>query len=117
MSEKGNSLLRAMEPPAHDDFEAARLSTMQQQRTARVALRELAEWVREMLKRHAQDPVAEVTEIDELAEFFGDEDKGAGGARDGDENPRGERKIRERPLPKRKSTHTDQHRQNDVYGE
>lgn len=67
LSDKGNSLLRAMEPPAHDDFEAARLTNPQQERAARVALREIAAWVREMLKRHAQDPVAEVTEIDELA--------------------------------------------------
>src|SRR3546814_19685366 len=100
MSEKGNSLLRAMEPPAHDDFEAARLSTMHQQRPARVALRELAEWVREMLKRHAQDPVAAVTEIDELAEFFGDEDQGAGGGGDGGEDPRGTNTNREDQPPK-----------------
>jgi uncharacterized membrane protein YgcG len=103
VNEKGNAVLRAMEPPAHNDFEAARLSTPKQQRMARVALRELAQWVRDMLKRHAQDPVAEVTEIDELAEFFGDEEDGADkGGREGDENPRGPIKIRARPLPKRK---------------
>lgn len=105
LSDKGNSLLRSMEPPAHDEFEPERLGTAQLQRSGRVALRELAEWVREMLKRHAQDPVAEVSEIDELAEFFGDEEEeNEKGAKDGDENPRGSLKIRARPLPKKKLT-------------
>ncbi len=58
-----------------------------------------------MLKRHAQDPVAEVSEIDELAEFFGDEEEeNEKGVKDGDENPRGSLKIRARPLPKKKLT-------------
>jgi hypothetical protein len=53
--------------------------------------------------------VAEVTEIDELAEFFGDEDEsGDKGTRDGDENPRGALKIRARPLPKKKTSATDE---------
>jgi hypothetical protein len=105
LSDKGNELLRAMEPPAHDQFEPERLGTSQLQRSGRVALREVAEWVREMLKRHAQDPVAEVSEIDELAEFFGDDESAKPtGAKDGDENPRGPLKIRARPLPKKKST-------------
>jgi hypothetical protein len=105
LSDKGNALLRAMEPPAHDDFHPARLLTPDQQRVARIALREVADWVREMLRRHAQDPVAEVTEIDELAEFFGDdEDDAPGGSRQGEENPRGTIKIRARPLPPKKSS-------------
>ena len=107
LSEKGNSLLRDMEPPAHDNFEPARLATPPQQRVGRIALREVAVWVREMLQRHAQDPVAEVTEIDELAEFFGDDEtNGDKGSRDGDENPRGALKIRARPLPKKKASTT-----------
>jgi hypothetical protein len=107
VSAKGNSLLRSMEPPAHDNFEADRLSTPPQQRAGRIALRELAVWVREMLRKHAQDPVADVSEIDELAEFFGDDsDTGDSGKRDGDENPRGAVKIRARPLPKKKVTTT-----------
>lgn len=94
-----------MEPPPHNDFEPDRLPTTQQQRAGRVALRELAEWVRQMLQRHAQDPIAEVSEIDELAEFFGDDEEGSGPKhKNGDENPRGALKIRARPLPKKKST-------------
>ncbi|RWI04340.1 hypothetical protein [Mesorhizobium sp.] len=110
LSDKGNALLRAMEPPPHNDFEPDRLPTPQQQRAGRVALRELAEWVRQMLQRHAQDPVAEVSEIDELAEFFGDDEEGSGPKdKNGDENPRGALKIRARPLPKKKSTTSDTH--------
>ncbi|MCR5868490.1 hypothetical protein [Aquincola sp. J276] len=109
LSDKGNALLRDMEPPAHDDFQPARLLTADQQRVARIALRELAQWVRDMLKRHAQDPIAEVTELDELAEFFGDDENDGGlGARDGDENPRGALKIRARPLPPRKPKSPDE---------
>lgn len=105
LSDRGNALLRDMEPPAHDDFQPSRLLTIDQQRVARNALREVADWVREMLRRHAQDPVAEVTEIDELAEFFGDDEStGDSGSRDGDENPRGDIKIRARPLPSKKPT-------------
>lgn len=100
-SEKGNELLRAMEPPAHNDFETARLLPSQQ-RTAQVALREISKWIREMLQRHAKDPVAEVTEIDELAEFFGDEGESkSGDARNGEINPLGTIKIRARPVRRR----------------
>lgn len=107
LSPKGNAMLRSMEPPAHNDFEPARLAAGPPQKAGRVALKEVAEWVRSMLRRHAQDPVEEVTEIDELAEFFGD-DEGDGGAsgRDGDENPRGAIKIRARPLSKKKTSTT-----------
>lgn len=56
------------------------------------------------------DPVAEVSEIDELAEFFGDDEEGSGPKdKNGDENPRGALKIRARPLPKKKSTTSDTH--------
>lgn len=108
LSEKGNALLRAMEPPAHDDFEPARIADHKVQRAARVALAEIAKWVREMLQRHAQDPVKEVTEIDELAEFFGDEEGAGGGSADSDVNPQGAIKIRARPLPKKKTSAASQ---------
>lgn len=100
LSAKGNELLRSMEPPAHNEFEPDRLGDPKQ---GRAALSELATWVRDMLRRHAQDPVRHVTDIDELAEFFGDGvDAGDSGSREGDENPRGPISIRARPLPKKK---------------
>jgi hypothetical protein len=72
-STAGNKLLKDMEPPRHDNFEPNRLPTRKDQHKGRVALREIAEWVRFMLKRYAQDPVSEVTPVDELKEFFWDE--------------------------------------------
>src|SRR5690625_5042123 len=73
--------MRKMEPPRHDTFEPERLPTEQEQKKARKALKDLSEWVRKMLSRHAKDPVTEETAVDELAEYFADEDElaGAGG--------------------------------------
>jgi hypothetical protein len=97
-STKGNELLRSMEPPRHDDFEPDRLPTERDRRRARLALRELSKWVKDMLKRHAQNPVTEVTSIDELAEYFADEGEGPGTHRNGEEDPSGRLIIRARPL-------------------
>ena len=95
-AEKGLSLLRAMEPPRHDDFEVERLSP-ERKRAGRIALAEIATWVRQMLDRHAKDPVSEVTTLDELADYFGDEDEGGSG-RKRDENPGGAIVFRQRPV-------------------
>jgi hypothetical protein len=95
-TEKGNELLRAMEPPRHDAFEPDRLPPDRRQ-NGRTALRELATWVRRMLARHAKDPVAEETSLDELAAFFGDEDD-EGALRQKDENPGGTITIRARAI-------------------
>lgn len=97
-SKKGIELLRSMEPPKHDDFEPDRLPTKELQKKGSQALRDLSTWVRDMLKRHAKDPVSEVTEIDELRDFFGDEgEKGSGEGTD-EINPRGDVIIRAKPL-------------------
>lgn len=107
-SEVGNKLLRDMEPPAHDAFEPQRLQDPKRQRVARRELMNIAGWVRKMLKRHAQNEVSEITAIDELSEFFSDDDEdGNNGGRSDKfegENPRGIIKIRARPLPVRKVT-------------
>jgi hypothetical protein len=100
LSDEGNALLRAMEPPAHDDFQHARLSAERQQ-AGRIGLADLAKWVRDMLKRHAQDPVADVTSLDELADFFGDEQDGASGSKSREEDPLGKLNIRARPLKRK----------------
>jgi len=73
LDSKGNQLLRAMEPPRHDDFEPDRLPTAQEQKEAKRALRDISEWVRKMLHRHAKDPVTETTTLDELKNFFYEE--------------------------------------------
>ena len=93
---KGLELLRAMEPPRHDDFESDRLPPDKRSQ-GRTALREISDWVREMLRRHAKDPVSEITSLDELTDFFGDEEE-AGIGRKMDENPGGAIIIRERAV-------------------
>jgi hypothetical protein len=100
-SSKGKALLRNMEPPKHDDFEPDRLPTKKDQQKGRLALREIAAWVREMLKRYAQDPVSEVTSVDELKEFFADEAEHGTDGREREENPSGNVIIRARPLRKK----------------
>lgn len=95
-STKGQALLRGMEPPRHDAFEPERLPP-DKRSAGKTALKELAAFVREMLKRHAQDPVTEVTNLDELADFFADEeDEGDGKKRE--ENPAGKIVIRARQI-------------------
>ena len=80
-NDAGNELLRSMEPPRHDNFEPDRLSTPQQRTEGRNALNELAKWIRGCIKEVAKSPVAEVTTIDELKEFFADEgSQGTGNA-------------------------------------
>lgn len=106
-SEKGLRLLRDMEPPKHDDFEPERLSSDKDRRKGQLALRELTKWVREMLKRHAQDPISEVTQIDELAEFFGDETQSDQGGGDQEENPSGDIIIRARRVDRRPDGRTN----------
>lgn len=97
-STKGNELLRSMEPPRHDNFEPARLPTKDDRKRGKKALEDLAEWVKEMLKKHAKDPVSEVTVIDELKDFFGDEGDGEGGKGTEEINPYGEVIIRAKPI-------------------
>jgi hypothetical protein len=105
LSPKGNALLRAMEPPAHDDFQPERL-LKEDQNGGRVALRELSSWIRDKLKQHARDPVADVTELDELAEFFGDEGESGGTAQQDERDPEGRLSIRARPVKRRSVTIT-----------
>jgi hypothetical protein len=97
-STKGNELLRSMEPPRHDDFEPARLATKPEQRRGKKALDDLAEWVKSALTMHAKDPVSDVTTIDELKDFFGDEGDGEGGKGNEEINPHGEVIIRAKPI-------------------
>ncbi len=88
-NENGNELLRAMEPPRHDDFEPDRLATNENKAKGKRALNNIAKWIRNMLKRHAKDPVSEITEIDELRDFFGDEGEDGSGKSAEEINPYG----------------------------
>ncbi len=102
LNDKGNELLRDMEPPKHDNFEPERLPTKKEKQKGNRALKELAIWIREILKQYAKDPVSEVTEIDELKDFFGEEGSDGSGNGFEDINPYGAIMIRAKPI-KRKS--------------
>lgn len=94
----GSELLRAMEPPRHDDFEPERLSTKEEQIRGGKALKNLAKWIRDMLKRHAKNPVSEVTTLDELREYFADDSKDGTSKSAEEVDPAGKIIIRAKPL-------------------
>ncbi|MDZ7737335.1 MAG: hypothetical protein U5P41_15570 [Gammaproteobacteria bacterium] len=100
-SSKGNQMLRAMEPPRHDAFEPDRLPDPNQQLKARRALKDLSNWVRDILHRYARDPVSDVTDLNELAEYFGDEDEQKSDSSGEEINPAGKIAIRAQPLKKK----------------
>lgn len=105
-NKSGIELLRAMEPPRHDDFEPERLQNREEQKKGARALKELAQWIRSMLKRHAQNPVSEVTTLDELKEYFAD-DSGEGGEKGTEEiDPYGKIIIRAKPVKQKASATT-----------
>lgn len=113
---KGIELLRSMEPPRHDDFEPDRLPTKEDQQKGKRALKEIANWIREMLKRHARDPVSETTTLDELKDFFPDEgDEGNGKPAD-EINPFGSAVIRAKPVLHKASAPTIQQIQSEGPG-
>src|SRR5262249_27457631 len=100
-NKKGNELLRDMEPPKHNDFEPERLPSVDRAKGKR-ALNELARWVKEMLKRHARDPVSDVSEVKELADYFADDVGENEPTGKGEEiNPIGAIQIRAQPLKRR----------------
>ena len=99
-SKKGNELLRDMEPPKHNDFEPDRLSQEEQPRGQR-AIVELGRWARDMLKRHARDPVSDVSDVKELADYFPDDSEQAGGDKGEEVNPVGKIEIRAQPFKRK----------------
>jgi hypothetical protein len=100
-SEQGIELLRAMEPPRHDDFEPDRLSSKDAQEKGRRALKTVARWIREQLQRHAKDPVSEITKLDELKDFFAEEGNAGEGNGSEEVNPYGSITIKAKPIPQR----------------
>jgi len=109
----GNKLLRAMEPPRHDTFEPDRLPEAQRAK-GRLALRDLGKAVRDIIAKHAKNPVEEVSEVDELAPFFGDESDESGGKKGDEENPQGAVIVRARRLPKPKPTRAKTAEEDDL---
>lgn len=54
--------------------------------------------VRDALNRHAKDPVSDVTSIDELKDFFGDENESGGGKNNEETDPSGNLVIRAKQM-------------------
>ena len=107
-STKGNELLRDMEPPKHNSFEPELLSSEDRPRGQR-AMVQLAQWAREMLRRHARDPISEITDVRELADYFADVGDEDGGGKGEEVNPIGKIDIRAQPLKRRPVViHTDE---------
>ncbi len=94
----GNSLLRAMEPPRHDDFKPELLTGDAEKLKGKKAIKEIAKMVRDALNRHAKDPVSDITSIDELKDFFGDENESGGGKNNEETDPSGNIVIRAKQM-------------------
>lgn len=94
----GNALLRSMEPPRHDSFEPDRLPELNDRKKGRKALKDLAQWIRDKLKKHARDPVSDITTIDELSEFFGEDVENGSGSGTEELDPFGDIVIKPRAV-------------------
>lgn len=102
----GNALLRGMEPPRHDNLELRRLPEDDQVK-AKKALKIISTWIRDMLKEYARNPVADKTVIDELAEYFADEEGSEESSNQTsqvrEKDPRGKLIIRAKPVKPKKA--------------
>lgn len=96
LADKGKQLLRQMEPPRHDDFEP-NLLPKEDVAKGKKSLNDIATWIRDMLKKHAKDPVSEVTSLDELKDFFGDDEGEGSGDGNQETNPLGKLTFRAKP--------------------
>ena len=75
-SEEGNTLLRQMEPPRHDEWDVDR----PEKGVSRVVKKEYHDWLRETLVSLTPKIEAKVLEIDELADYLPDTVTPDGGA-------------------------------------
>ncbi len=71
-SDEGNTLLRGMENPEHNDFHPPRLK--EEEAKGKKALLQLTKWIRDAVKEHAGQAEVKTDEIDELAELLPDLD-------------------------------------------
>jgi len=95
---KGNKLLRDMEPPAHNTFETARLKDRAYK--GKVALNEVASWIRDALKTHAYNQVEKTSFVNELEEFFSHNTVENEGESINEINPYGDITIKLKPAPR-----------------
>lgn len=96
-SRDGQELLRGMEPPSHDDFQPDRLP-QSQQKAAKVALKKLSEWIRDVLKQRATNPTSDETLIDEINELLPGDGTASEQGLGAEINPTGKIKITTRVI-------------------
>jgi len=75
LTDGGNAYLRKLENPEHNYFEPDRLGEGKEILAARMELRRLAKKVRDNLKKYAQTETSDISDLDELSEFFQDLDE------------------------------------------
>src|SRR5690606_7359380 len=89
--EEGSEIMRSMEPPAHDNFEASR--HIRGVKEGERVLRELADEIRKQLRLFASPPTCEDTNLTELSEFLADQNAVDKDGDAGEINPMGVLKI------------------------
>ena len=66
----GNRIIRAMEPPCHDDIQPDRIEDPVERKQATKALKSIQKWIREQIKDVAGHKSGPVEVLRDLAEFF-----------------------------------------------
>jgi hypothetical protein len=74
VDQSGRALLRDLENPQHNELSAERITDDTRRRSAERSMRGLKEAIRQRLRQVAEAPVVDRTRLDELSEFFADED-------------------------------------------
>lgn len=87
MDHKGNELLRAMEPPAHDSFNPDLLEGRKEE--GKKALWQIAEFIRATIKKYAEPKPSENDNVSEISEYLADESDDLDNSDEGDINPDG----------------------------
>ncbi|MBT5378970.1 MAG: hypothetical protein HOL08_07945 [Opitutae bacterium] len=74
MEDKGSALIKKLENPRHDGLSAQRISNQQKKDAANTAMKELAVLIRETIKEQTILQHGDEVSIDEMSEFFTDDD-------------------------------------------
>lgn len=99
--DEGNELLRKMENPQHNAFEPERPVSDADKEKCKKALDQLVKWVKGNVDELAKPEESEITQIDELHEFFPDQDPPETIPGDeGERDPEGLPKYSPKPLVK-----------------
>lgn len=72
--EKGNELLRAMEPPSHNTWDYKRLHDDQLYDVAKSAYNQLTGWLHKMVKCLEPEPTGEALDVEDVANYLPDEE-------------------------------------------